>query len=537
MQDCGTVTEVADLLPTAPETQPPLPAPRRRTARLGSRRHGEIMVWLVAFVALLAIFTLGNRHLFSTPVYPDGDYAANAIIIEDATRFDLLVGNYSRQGFFHPGPATFYVQAAGQTLLHDLTGLVPAPFNGQALALLVLNAALVALVVGIVWSHTRTAAAALTTFAVVLGFAAYHAPLLVSTWMPRVYVAPFLLLMVAGASVGRGTTRHLWCVVLATGLLLHGHAAFVYFTAVTAFAVAAALWRTWRNHGPRVRLARPHIVAAAAVAAIFALPIVVNLMLRWPGEFDDYLAYSSASQAGGHSPGEALDYTSWYWWQNASTRGPVIALLVAAAVAVVVRHRRPATRRFLGFCLGAAALETALVFVYAIRGIDYLDLRYIGYFSWAVPLVVMLVLAVGALPAAANRRVTALAGAAAVAVVVVALAAGGLTDGYRGSSELPALVESLAAQRAQRAQFLVLEIIPEEVTWAAAVAVLVEADRRGIPACIVNADLIHLMTDRFLCDRRQVASGLALQFVPPGTASRPVGRTYYADVVRTEVGA
>jgi hypothetical protein len=45
-------------------------------------------------------------------VYEDFDAGANSILIQQAMRFTLLIGNYSREGFNHPGPAYMYVQAA-----------------------------------------------------------------------------------------------------------------------------------------------------------------------------------------------------------------------------------------------------------------------------------------------------------------------------------------------------------------------------------------------------------------------------------------
>ena len=64
-----------------------------------------------------------NAFLFTAPVHEDADVGAYSILIEQARRFTLLVGNYSREKFNHPGPAFLYVQSWGEslsaTILHD----------------------------------------------------------------------------------------------------------------------------------------------------------------------------------------------------------------------------------------------------------------------------------------------------------------------------------------------------------------------------------------------------------------------------------
>src|SRR5689334_15305486 len=99
----------------------------------------------VCWASLLVLLLVRNDALFTKVVYEPGDYAANSILAYQAKHFALLTGHYSRVGFFHPGPAFLYVQAAGEWLLHDVTGIAAAPFDGQVMAIMALNAALIAL--------------------------------------------------------------------------------------------------------------------------------------------------------------------------------------------------------------------------------------------------------------------------------------------------------------------------------------------------------------------------------------------------------
>ncbi|MFE1596749.1 hypothetical protein [Nocardia sp. NPDC058705] len=50
-------------------------------------------------------------------------------------------------GFHHPGPGLIYVQAFGEWLFYDVSSPVPSPWNGQAIAILLFNAAMMTLLV------------------------------------------------------------------------------------------------------------------------------------------------------------------------------------------------------------------------------------------------------------------------------------------------------------------------------------------------------------------------------------------------------
>src|SRR5579862_3892430 len=90
-------------------------------------------VFVVGLVLFALLLLAHNARLFTRPIHEDGDYAANSILIARAKRLRLLVGNYSRTGFNHPGPAILYVLAGSEALFHDRLGLVPAPHNAHAL--------------------------------------------------------------------------------------------------------------------------------------------------------------------------------------------------------------------------------------------------------------------------------------------------------------------------------------------------------------------------------------------------------------------
>jgi hypothetical protein len=499
----------------------------------------------IGFGSLLTLLLVRNHRVFTEPVHPRGDGAANAIITEQAKHFDLLVGNYSRIGFAHPGPAFFYLQAAGEWLFRDLLGLVPAPWNAHWLAMLILNAALVAAALAILRTWAGSWPPIAWCGVVALVFLARHDNVLSSTWMPYLYLAPFLLFLTAAASVAAGRTAHLWALALAGGLLVHGHAEFLFFVPVmAAVALGAACWRRapWR---------RRDWLLFGAVVALFLLPIVVNLVLHWPGEFGKYLSYGDR----GHSHGAAASarYVLSFW-----AGGPVVAaalavLLVAGLGWLAVARPPGGQRRFLLSGLGMGVLATILLAGYAARGIDDLSQKYVGYFYWAVPLFLLLlpVLALdGARPGNVRlsarlrtirlpvrlrtvrlpgrlrsvrfgavrpgRRAARLAAVAALAgTLLVAGRSPAFATGPENLPELPRVVGALSQYAAGRP--LAVELEPD--TWPVLTALIVEGDRDRLRVCARDPAWRFLVTAEFVCTGRDVAEGRRVRLTrqpPPG---------------------
>ncbi len=126
--------------------------------------------------ALVVLLCVRNRFLFSTRLYEDADMGANSILVEQARHFTLLIGNYSRDHFHHPGPAYMYVMAAGESLFWAWLHVVPTAWNGQLLAVYALNSLFVGLVVGVGYGWTRSLPGAAACFAAVLALAACTRP-------------------------------------------------------------------------------------------------------------------------------------------------------------------------------------------------------------------------------------------------------------------------------------------------------------------------------------------------------------------------
>jgi hypothetical protein len=491
-----------------------------------TERRRPAWIWAAPFAVLLALLCVRNRFLFTQKLYEQGDAGANSILITQAKHFTLLIGNYSREGFNHPGPAYMYVQAAGEWLLRDTLHVVPTAWNAHMLSVFALNCAFIGLAVLVVYGWTPVMKGgtrpglgpASAAFAVIVAFVIWYPWLVNSDWMPNMYVLPYVVFLIAAASVAAGATRDVWIVTLSGWLLIHGHVCFLLFVPViTAAAVAVVMWRSgWRACLRRFRADRGVWLPAAVISGVFLLPIVVNLALHWPGDFGKYLSYGRSGRAGGHGPRKIMDYLLWFWWPHAGAWAVPLAGY-AAALAVTLWLARGQLRRFLLALLVINLLSTVLLIGYAAGGIDYLSEYYIAYFYWSAPLVTALVIATGAISRLGRWPGLAVAGAGAIAAItVLALLPATLASTNDIDEALPHAVATVAARAPGRT--IVLRI--QHGAWVPVTGFLVQAERTGVPVCVDDPWYTFLFTSQFICTKAQAAAGVAFQVdypsPPPG---------------------
>ena len=426
------------------------------------------------------------------------------------------------------------MQAAGQWLFADLLHLVPAAWNAHVLAIFTLNSAFVAMVTGVVYGWTRSVRGTAATLAVAVGFAATQPPILSLDWMPWMYVPAYLAFIVALASVAAGALRDLWIVTLAGWFCLHGHACFLVIVPVLLAAAAAALYWQHGLHACLRAFARPRAwVPVAVISTLFALPIAVDLVLHWPGDFGKYFSYSSSAKAGGHSLAQVVRYVLWYWWQGGRTWAaalvPVVLYAVAIAAVAVLSHGP--LRRFLTALLAATVVSTVIFAAYAAVGIDYLTEQYIGYFYFSAPIVTLLVIVVAVVHAPPAPIGAALAaGTAVVGVAAFALAPAAAVSTSDTDAALPGAVRAVASQ----AYGSTVVIWFNHNAWPDVTGFLVQAERTGVRACVANSRWSFIMSQPLICTPAQLTGGAPFYFSAP---KAPPGQPVIATLKNSQIVA
>jgi hypothetical protein len=531
------------------ERETPVAAGTAETGRAPQEAQGRVRPWWAVAaltVALLVLLVVRNRFLFSTRLYEDADMGADSILVEQARHFTLLVGNYSRDHFHHPGPAYMYVMAAGESLFWAGLHIVPTAWNGQLLAVYALNSLFVGLAAWVGYGWTRTLRGTAACFAAVLGLAAVHPAVLSSDWMPYLYVPAYVTFLIAAASVATGRGRDAWVMALTGWFLIHGHACFLLFVPVISCAVlAAVLWPHRHSLGASVRsffaVQRRVWIPVAVISAVFALPIVLELVLHWPGQFGKYLAFATSGKSGGHSLVQAVREALWYWWPHGGGTWALPVAGYAIAVAVTRWLAPSALRRFLAALLAVNALSSLVFVYYAMSGIDDLSRYYEGYFYWSAPVITLLVIVLGVIEAM-PLPLGAVTAAGAVLLVLAALAVAPETRTSTTSSDpavpssgqdtdaaLPGAVSTLAARSGGR--MIVLRL--DHQFWGDVTGFLVQAERTGVRACVANPEYTYIVTSQFICTQRDLADGQVFWLLP----AAPPGSTVLARLRQAVVTA
>lgn len=466
------------------------------TQPLAPLRGRSWAVPLAFACAFLAVQLAHNGRLFTQPVYEDGDYAANSLLVLKAKRLELLHGHYSRMGFYHPGPALLYALAAGEWLLYDTLHVVPAPHNGHMVAHLALNALLLGVALAIIARAvgTRPAVAAVVAFLVYFAREGH----LSSHWFAHTFFLVYLPFQLAAASVAAGRTRHLGWLAFTGGLAVHSHASLLLFAVpISLYALA----RLWVRGGYRVRPADPRARRAwalfAVVAGLFVLPIALHTAINYPGEVRRYVEHRQKHSHHRGSAAEVAEYMRQTLTNESELGWPLVAgVAVGAAVSALTFPARG--RRFAQQLVAVGVLTSGVMTYYAARGVDDYKHTYLGVFYGSVLLLGWSVIAVRlALLLRSTPRTSAVvvAGVAAWAV-----ATGTFENTYEGVPGMPALADAVAADPRWEGGPPVLSI--DRDGWTQGGALLLQLERRGKRPWLLPPSLRVMYTDAFRPDDR-----------------------------------
>jgi hypothetical protein len=463
----------------------------RKDAGPRSNWRANLLVGAVCGLTTFVWLALANRQIITSPVLEDGDFAANSILVDRAEAFRLLIGNYSRVGFNHPGPALLYAQAFGDIIVHRTLGIAPSSYGGQFAGILALNSVCVGIAGGVIRAVSGRWLAAAALLAVLPLINVWEPYALATTWMPGVYIAPFLLMVVAAAAVAGAHWGSLWALVAAASLCVHGHVSFVLFAGATAILAGLAGWLRVRRGA--VGPAKGQLIAAAGVLVLFLLPIVANLVLHWPGEMARYLQFLGSDV--GFSPrtaGDVAGFVGSFWVRGGLWLAAFFALSVALAVIARIADPRNAAARFRLDVVAFCVIETALFTYYAVRGVDNLEFDYVGWFLLSCPLLVLWAGLDSVLDVLTRRveRVGQAIGAAVCALLAtVFLLVGTSANPYQG---MPAALVAALPDGDVRLSF-------QTAGWPSGLGLLEQARRAGHLACVEGAAWAILVTPALVC--------------------------------------
>jgi hypothetical protein len=443
------------------------------------------------FVGLAAALFLALWPTIASTGPEIGDYAANSLLIQDAKSFRLLVGNYSRAGFNHPGPAFLYVLAAGEVAAHDWLGIV-TPIGGQIIAAGMLSAGWLTAIGMIVWRHSSFGTAAIFVAVIVWRSTFTEPHVFGGLWFPYLYYLPFAAFTVALASAIAGRAHALSVLAVSAGFLVNGHVSFIPITAMMGAAGLAAHAALRPAGGSWLDRAfwsssRREIITACVLLALFFVPLVIETALHFPGPVPLYLKFAE-------TPSNTASDAALFVAGALGDHGAIGAAVLAVALCVSRRSSAPLAM--------AAALAAAVVavFVYAKTGIDDLHHGYVVIFFSAVPAVAAALIA-----AIAYGAVTALRPAPLAVIPLVAWACAPVLSRVPpfirdyNDTQIEGIYQRLRGADAK----LAVNIDPTsgdwEALWTRTAGLLLIAKRRGVDLMCVRAYWTLALTKAARC--------------------------------------
>ena len=193
---------------------------------------------------------------------PSGDWAVLTMRVEDVGRTTPLIGPYSRFGWSHPGPLSYWLLAAPYHLLGGTASSVLA-------AAAALNAATIAAIGTVAWRRGRLPLVAISMGAIAILLHAMGPQMLRDPWNPHLTLLPFALFVLLMWSITDGDHLVWPLVVFVASALIQTHLGYLPMVIVIA-AVSILLTRQRRDPVPLLPATptRRRVVLATSIAVL-----------------------------------------------------------------------------------------------------------------------------------------------------------------------------------------------------------------------------------------------------------------------------
>ncbi len=282
---------------------------------------------LVPFVAsaIALIVRVGDDYL------PSADQAWIELQIRDIGRHPVLLGPYSRFGWFHPGPILYYVL----WLPYRITGSTSLSLCFAALTLNAITLVGIALVAK---RRGGVPLVLLTLFLSGLLTSSLGAQFFRDVWNPSITILPFVLVVLLAWSISCGEA---WALPVGVGVgtfLVQTHVSYGFTTATVLAAglvgAAITLWRrrTDDEHRDRIRWWLRMSGVTVVVLAVLWLPVVIQQLTSDDGNLAALVRFFR-NHGREHSYGDAWhvlasELSVWPDW----LRGSIVRNIYSGAV-------------------------------------------------------------------------------------------------------------------------------------------------------------------------------------------------------------
>ncbi len=237
------------------------------------------MILVAALVAAAPMLVTAIAFVVGRPaIFFDGDQALDELALMKAEHFDQLVGNYSRFGWNHPGPAWFYaLSAIYQPLGSESWAFVVASLVLQGLA--------AAIIVAICARVGGRGLAVLAAGVLLLYFGLVGDQLFRNVWPPFAVILPMAIFLLLAAKGASGSIAALAGAMVAGSYEVQVHVGTALMVAAVG-GVAGIIWLL-RRMGTRQAPPQPRPASGRTTALLTAAALIVVVVMWIPPLVDE----------------------------------------------------------------------------------------------------------------------------------------------------------------------------------------------------------------------------------------------------------
>lgn len=474
-------------------------------------QDSKLATFSIFFFIFSSVLIIHNLHLFTRVIFENGDYAANSILINLAKNFQLFVGNYSRMGFHHPGPAFLYIQAFFEVLLFDSFHLVPTPVNSHIISIIFLNSFLLAISCYILLDILKSFSKVLPIIALLLFYFSINPVFLNWIWMPDAYFIPFFTFILS-ASVTPKKPFFIWSMILTGGILIHGHVSFILITVpVMVVSFILCLSNYQYNIKAFINDNRSIILVSLSLILLLSLPILINTIINYPGEFGKYLQYSSNRIQQTPDIKSIFIFFISFWSVGSISsiniyNNLIYFLFVIIIVVTIFYFQKDYEVKifFKNFIIISITVSFTFL-IYIAKGIDNLiqSNHYTGLFFYAIPLIYLVMILIGLIVLVPNNKSAYLL-ISAIIISGFFASSGNLTNTYNGSPFIKDIIFKLQSDPRWNNETIVLDF-PHDA-WPEVAALVIALERQGKPSYLSNPYWEFMFTKKhILIDKQDIS--------------------------------
>ncbi len=473
-------------------------------------RFGRSEHWLskisTSITALAGLFFLlygaVNFRSIIQPGVEKSDYAVYAVQVIHAKGFNEYLGPYSRFGFNHPGPVSWYYLA----LMEPLLFFVKSDYGKHQLAQLFLNAFLLILSLN---QLTRIVEQKITVFIffaiLLLCLLPYGKRVFYDLWPPTFLIFAMLCFTLSCVNVATGRVEDFWILAISGVFLLENNISTMVvlfpFTVMTFLLFIRT--RSENTYQPNVPLRGSNIFYKYKKTLVFTVlfvtaavfPPIYEQVTSDSGNLTKILRFLLNNQAGEHTFVEAIHYVSDYIKSplpvSPAVNGPLLALaLIGCTIWSAVSANR--TWRYLVIYV-CAAISLSIAAATRIPGpLHAYILRYdaaiisLLYFGALMPLFIRL------------RGPSKLTRVLGIIVAIVALVAAVFLYAipYNGpDNEVIGIIQGINPEVGP--EYEILLAAGHHDRWELAAGVFLQMKREGFQVCVPES--LRLFGKRYVC--------------------------------------